>query len=173
MIRPARLEDAAAIARAHVLSWQHTYRGVVPQAYLDALSVQAKTEEWVTRLQAPQRIVHVAEVGGNAVGFAAGGKQRSEIPGYTAELFAVYLLPEHQGRMLGRALVEATARDLATQSHAAMLAWVLARNPGARRFYERLGAHELTAKSFELAGTTLEEVAYGWRDIASLAAPRA
>lgn len=36
-IRPAVAEDASAMARAHVRSWQAGYRGLLPADYLDAL----------------------------------------------------------------------------------------------------------------------------------------
>ena len=41
-IRPALPSDARAIADLHVRSWQSTYRGIVPDAYLDALSIDER-----------------------------------------------------------------------------------------------------------------------------------
>src|SRR5687767_3602644 len=41
-IRPALPSDARAIADVHVRTWQSTYRGIVPDAYLDALSVDER-----------------------------------------------------------------------------------------------------------------------------------
>jgi hypothetical protein len=38
-IRRASQSDARAIAEVHVASWRETYRGIVPDAFLDALSV--------------------------------------------------------------------------------------------------------------------------------------
>jgi hypothetical protein len=34
-VRPARLQDAAQMARVHVRCWQETYRGLMPDAVLD------------------------------------------------------------------------------------------------------------------------------------------
>jgi hypothetical protein len=39
-LRPATVADAAAISHIHVESWRTTYRGVVPDAFLDALSAR-------------------------------------------------------------------------------------------------------------------------------------
>ena len=33
-IRPAEIDDAAAIARVHVDTWRSTYAGIIPQHYL-------------------------------------------------------------------------------------------------------------------------------------------
>ena len=49
-IRPATVEDAPALAQVHVTSWRETYRGLVPDAYLDSLSVPERTERWRGRL---------------------------------------------------------------------------------------------------------------------------
>ena len=40
-IRQARLTDARAIAEAHVAGWRQGYRGLLPEDYLSALSVDA------------------------------------------------------------------------------------------------------------------------------------
>jgi hypothetical protein len=45
-IRPATAEDAAGIAAVHVRSWQVAYRGQLPDALLDSLSVDQRTRWW-------------------------------------------------------------------------------------------------------------------------------
>jgi len=46
VIRSATVEDAIGIAEAHVASWQTAYRGLLPQALLDGLSVERRTTQW-------------------------------------------------------------------------------------------------------------------------------
>lgn len=50
-IRPAEIGDAAAIARVHVDTWRTTYGGIIPQAYLDTMTVQNRTFVWVRLLE--------------------------------------------------------------------------------------------------------------------------
>jgi hypothetical protein len=45
-----------------------------------------------------------------------------------------------------------------------MLVWVLVKNPS-KLFYEKLGGTEISERQIEIAGTLLDEVAYGWHDI--------
>ena len=45
-IRRARDDDAAAISLVHVRSWQETYRGLLPQDYLDALDPARRVPLW-------------------------------------------------------------------------------------------------------------------------------
>jgi hypothetical protein len=40
IIRDASPADAAAIARVRVDAWRETYRGIVPEAFLDGLSYE-------------------------------------------------------------------------------------------------------------------------------------
>jgi hypothetical protein len=46
-IRRAVADDARGIAQVHVKSWQAAYRGLLPQSYLDALSVEQREAFWV------------------------------------------------------------------------------------------------------------------------------
>ncbi len=40
MIRHARLGDEAGIANVHVKSWKSTYKGLVPDSFLDSLNAE-------------------------------------------------------------------------------------------------------------------------------------
>src|SRR5688572_11272938 len=80
VIREAALADAAGIAVVHIDSWRTTYRGIVPQAYLDSLDYDERTVRWnqILSESAATHAVYVAEdrqVG--IVGFASGGPERS------------------------------------------------------------------------------------------------
>ena len=141
VLRPARVDDAAAVAVAHIASWRHAYAGLVPQSLLDGLSVREGTERWSTRIEqadpATRRIL-VAEVDGAVKGFAAMGNSRDEdAPATTGELSAIYLHPEVMGRGLGHRLHERALDELRGLGHTEARLWVLATNTATRRFYER------------------------------------
>jgi hypothetical protein len=51
-VRPARPGYAAAIAEVHVRTWQAAYRGQIPDAFLDGLSVERHHEAWRANLRA-------------------------------------------------------------------------------------------------------------------------
>jgi hypothetical protein len=46
VVRRAEPQDAPAVARVHVASWRQAYRGLLPQEYLDSLSIEARTTTW-------------------------------------------------------------------------------------------------------------------------------
>ena len=169
-IREATEADAPAIARVHVDSWRTTYKGIVPDDYLAALSYEQRERVWQGNLSAGRAVefVYVAEDdGGQVVGFASGGRQNSGDAEYAGELYAIYLLASHQGRGIGRQLVMAVTRRLLQADLPSMLVWVLAANP-ARAFYEALGGKELYEKPINIGGASLVEVAYGWPDLTIL-----
>ena len=113
--------------------------------------------------------IFVAETeGGNVVGFADGGPEPEGDRIYWGELYAIYLLQEHQNRGLGRHLVSAVAQRLLDDGFSSMLVWVLEDNRRACRFYESLGGEWVGRKTVAIGGADLEEVSYGWRDIADL-----
>ncbi len=50
LVSDAEAADAVAIADIHVRSWRTAYRGVMPDAVLDGLSVADRTQQWRRRL---------------------------------------------------------------------------------------------------------------------------
>ncbi|MDE1171897.1 MAG: GNAT family N-acetyltransferase [Verrucomicrobium sp.] len=161
MIRRAAVSDAAAIARLHVASWRTTYAGIVDAAYLDSLNETARVPGWEEQLKNPALDCLVAEDAGKLLGFSVGGPIREPLAGYGAELYAIYLLREAQGRGVGRALFGETVAALRARGFQGVAAWVMRRNP-ARVFYERMGGVPAGSTEMLLAGETFKLAAYGW-----------
>ncbi len=153
-IRPARIEDAPGIAKVHVDSWRTSYVGIVPDAYLENLSYQRRTNLWddILRDTEHKYIVYVAEnEEQEIVGFVGGGPDREHNPPYEAELYTIYILQEYQGQAIGRRLVRVFAEQLLQAGMRSMLLWVFAQNPS-RGFYEALGGQYIKSAQFEIGG---------------------
>ena len=171
LVRPARLEDAAGIAHAHIESWKTTYAGILPDSVLEALSKERHTEMWRGILAAPGRdsvTLAACNPEGSVVGFASGGKERSGELGCDGELYAIYLLREAQRQGAGTLLVGHFVREMRSKGFRSMAVWVLDLNP-ARRFYEALGGRVIAQKSIERGGQMYLEVAFGWDELGTLA----
>ncbi len=166
-IRPATANDAAAIARVHVQSWQSTYAGIVPAHVLESLSEADRTLQWIEWLQLGVP-VYVAERNGDVIGFASGGPIREPLAGFDAELFAIYLLASAQHQGIGTSLLRTLAAALTDRGLTSMIAWVLDRNHS-RYFYERTGANPVEHKQIEIGGVSLPAQAYGWPSLTALA----
>lgn len=172
-VRRAVLHDAPAIAAIQVRTWQTTYRGIVPDAFLSGLdsSLARRIEQWRATIQRPAPYVTLvgADEHGLVVGYAGGGPDRGGSPAVVAELYAIYILPQSQGRGVGRSLLTRLAEELRTQRFSALNVWVLSENESARRFYARFGARPVGAKTIEIGGRGLEATQYLWDSLDALA----
>ena len=120
MIRRATPDDAEAIARVHVATWQFAYADIVPAELLGSRSLDVRVSQW-KRLLDEGGAVWVAETEGRVVGFVCVEKD---------ELLAMYVDPIAQGAGIGSALLAE-----AEQAGARRLT-VLTDNGHARTFYE-------------------------------------
>lgn len=91
-VRAAALADCDAIAVVRVETWRTTYRGLLPDAILDALSAPARADMWRRALQrTPPRLLFVAEREGRLVGFGAAGPPSGAALGADSEVHALYV----------------------------------------------------------------------------------
>jgi len=142
-IRRAVPGDAAAIAHSHVAGWQVAYRGILPEAYLDALNEAenaVRRRKILEQSPAPSSANWVLERAGVLLGWAATCPARDEDLGPGVhELAAIYLDPERIGQGHGRELMAFCIADAVEQGCGEMIMWVLSGNERANRFYEAAG----------------------------------
>jgi ribosomal protein S18 acetylase RimI-like enzyme len=162
MVRSATVDDAQAIARVHVASWNSTYAALLPADFLESLNEADYADRWRRLIGEGSSRVCVVEQGNEVVGFASGGRERAGETGYAGELYAIYVLDDHQHRGFGRELVRAVVAGLRDMGLEDMIIWVLRDNQNARSFYERLGGHYVRTQPITFGSATLEEVSYGW-----------
>ena len=171
-IRFATPADARAIAEVRVNAWRTTYRGLIPDAYLDAMAVEDSMALWDRVLTAAPNTTNtfVAEREGNVVGFASGMMKPEAKFGFDSELTGIYLAREAQRAGIGRRLVATVAAAQRSHGATGMIVWVIAGNKAARAFYESLGATVVVEQPFQWDGMDLIEAGYGWHDLPALIA---
>ena len=161
IIRKPRPEDAEAIARVHVQTWQQTYRGVMPDDFLDGLSVEKRAENH--REYMSKTGYFLAEDGDGILGFICHGPNRAGADVKDGEIYALNLIDRAKRRGAGTALMQAAARELVEQGAARISLWVVRENEAARAFYEAMGgtcAGE--EKISNIGGRDVREVSYVW-----------
>lgn len=150
-------DDRTAISGIYEQSWKHAYRGIVPQAYLDAIP----PGRWADKLDTPGWHTLVCLEGGRPVGTCSFCASRfPEYPG-CGEIISIYFLPEYTGRGFGRQLLGAAVSELRALGFGEIFLWVLEENARARRFYERFGfapTEDLLDDS--IGGKALREMRY-------------
>lgn len=165
IIRSAKAEDVASIAKCHIQSWQETYPGIMPQEKLEAMNITASMRNWQHALEHGQ-IFLLAEVSGTICGFASGGENRSNQGCETgigdscsAELGALYLIQRFQKMGIGRALFESFCREALALGHRSMVVWVAQENESCR-FYAHMGGEKVDKKILKVINTDVPVIAY-------------
>ncbi|MBR7617864.1 GNAT family N-acetyltransferase [Phenylobacterium sp. 20VBR1] len=169
VIFPAGPDDAQALAQVHVTSWRETYRGLLPDSFLDRMSVPVNARRFSKSLVTPSEheITLAAADRHGLVGYLAGGPSRTRVAG-EAEVTTLYVLRPHQGYDLGRRLLTAAARVFADQGAKSLMISVLRDNIPARGFYEHLGGEADAPRKEPGPGGLMYEVSYRWADIGVL-----
>src|ERR1700741_5148880 len=163
VIRRALTEDSHGIAVVHISTWQHAYRGIVPQTHLDQLSVADREKQWIEVFARGDSETLVADAEGHIVGFISYGKSRQEpAEREEGEIYAIYVSSSRWSTGVGRSLWEAALARLRELGFVRAIVWVLAANAKAIQFYQRVGftlckGSEITV---EIGGKTLPELRY-------------
>ena len=161
-IREATVADCLAVAEAHVQSWRGSFAGIVPQPFLDKMSVEKRAQAFEQRFSDGSYKMYVAQTPERGVvGFADFGEPREKIGAYEGELYAIYLLPEFQRRGIGRRLFNRGVKFLIESSKSSMYLLALEVSPY-KSFYEKLGGQVIGRKQIEIEGVMYDELVYGW-----------
>src|SRR5215813_4918214 len=114
-IREATLADAEGIARSHTLSWQTSYRGILPDSVLDLIDVgqRASSRRQILRDDSIFKLVAFDVTHG--------------------EIYAIYLEHHAKRHGLGVEMFERTTAWLRAKQMASLVIWVLDNNHHARR----------------------------------------
>jgi ribosomal protein S18 acetylase RimI-like enzyme len=165
-IRFALASDADAIAQLHVLSWRGSYRGILPDAYLDGDVEAERADAWARYFDEPPpgAVAFVAPGAGQSLdGFIAleAGHER----GYDAVIENLHVAPGARGCGLGKKLLATAATHLIGAGGASTCLWVYDANRAAIDFYKAIGG-VIDAREFDpFAGADAPHSRIGWRDI--------
>lgn len=162
-VRPATVDDAAAISRVQACSWQTSYRGILPDEILDTMDPERRIPMRRALLREPSTFSLVAydTTFGDVVGFCNAGPARREGP-QVGELYEIYILDRAKRYGLGRELFDSVVEWCEEQAMRSLVIWVLENNHPARRFYEAMGGRPGSRVSSSVRGFPVVEQAYVW-----------
>ena len=169
-ILQANKKEAQNIAKIHYSVWTTAYSGIVPDVYLQKMSLESLVNFWKKHIvdlkENNNDIVLIAKDKKHGViGFASGGPERTHnFPSYQMELYGLYVLNDFQNKGVGTMLLNSFVKLLKQKSPdcTGCLVWVLKNNPY-KKFYEKNKAVKLNFKkeiSF-IDNETSIAIAYG------------
>ena len=165
-VRPARPDDAEAVARVYLESWHDTYPAVLPMQMLCAMTHKGQTARWQAAIRARHEAVLVAECPKQGiVGMTSFGPARDGGLGFDGEVYTLYVHPGFFGQGAGRALLHGAFGTLQKRGFTSCVIWAHAKNP-ARFFYEAMGGRLIAERTAKMMGDAVPETAFGWKRLA-------
>ncbi len=159
-LRPATLADTGLLAEMHARSRASAYRGMLPDAYLDAQVHAEALAHWPAKMQALAAgagEAWVAELQGEAIGFVClvGPDEQGSVL-----VDNLHALPDRKRSGAGSALLD-TARQRALARGAKSLhLFVLEANTAAIGFYESRGWRLAGRKNDTMGGVAVVALRY-------------
>lgn len=150
-IRKMQAKDIPQVQQIAKASWHHTYKGIIPED-IQTNFLQAAYHDDMMKKRLEQSFLFVAETEGKIVGFA---NYTPVQPDGTAELSAIYLLSEYQGKGIGTALLK---EGLRMKDVKAISADVEKENRIGMAFYEARGFQPVTEFDEDFDGHILKTI---------------
>ncbi len=141
-VRQTNVSDARSIARLNIETYRVAFRGVLPDAHLDGLTVDSRAETWEQRMASTESKRHhcfVADSELGIVGFVAVARTRDDDQKSVGEVVAIYTHPDQWNRGIGRKLMSRAIASLRHLGHVQASLWTFEGAKRARRFYETGG----------------------------------
>ncbi len=150
------LQDIPGLSKMHITCWNETYRGIIPDKYLDDLNLNDRINMWSKFIQNIDHFGELVRKGDEIVGFLSAGRMRGDNSHSQNEIFALYILKKYHRQGIGRELCDRFMTQLKISD---VCAWVLEDNP-ACDFYKRMGGTVVDSRMDEYCSQKLNEILF-------------
>lgn len=135
MIKFLEEEHIEDVATAQLRAWQKAFRGILSDHQLDHLQLEDFIKSW-------QAIIHQTDRNNlvyldnqeRAQGFISYGPSREPFS-IEAEIYGIYVHPEHWRKKIGLALMVEALLNLRSEFYSQVILWVMEKNEASRKFY--------------------------------------
>ena len=168
-IREAVQSDSSQIGLLHAISWQMTYRDILPDSFLDNNLEEERRTYWLDKLShlSLAEFVLVAETAaGELLGFIAIMDQgRNATDGFIDNL---HVTPKSKGMGIGSRLMKAAAQRLRDAGVNTAYLWVLKGNIRAEEFYKARGARPADSTTVSFGDASVSQTRFIWDSLEAL-----
>ena len=139
-IRYANKDDADTIALINSKSFQQTFRGIIPEDFLEErFSYERLKERLYKELNEGTTISCIMYKDDIPVGMLTFAQDDyKERDNSEIDLWRIYLLPEYWGQNLGKEFIDWGIKELTRKGYEKVALWVVEENERARKFYEKV-----------------------------------
>lgn len=134
----AQLSDIPQITKLYVQNWQSTYRGLLPDHFLDSLTVESAVQKWTDYLRSDGHTLLTAHDGQLFCGFAA-CKPDNELSD-CIYLDSLHVAKTARGKGVGTRLIREIGQLAHAKGYRKMSICIVKGNDNARNLYTKLGA---------------------------------
>lgn len=147
IIRKATIKDSYDITKVVTISWNETYKGIVPNDFLEELkhNEDERNEIFINTFKNQHLVL---EINNKVVGFVYYDKCNDKELDNCGEIVALYIMNKYKGLGYGRKLVNEAVKELKNMGFDKMIISCLKGNPS-NGFYEHIGGKYLKDCIFE------------------------
>lgn len=149
-IRKMERKDWKEVAHVVTVAWNETYRGIVPDEFLDNLYIneEERAKNSFENFNDKENHQYVLEVDNKIVGFInVGSTDETEFTN-CGEIYAVYIINGYKGYGFGKKLIESGINELKNMGYDKMVIGCLDRNKS-NEFYKHIGGKYIKTRIFE------------------------
>ena len=157
----ATREMAHELAQVHISSWQAAYKGLIPQSFLDSLSIKKRETSYRFGSELDEGCFFFAvRHEGRIIGLVFLKGCEDCTMKSLGEISAIYLAPDSWRMGYGGKMIGFAQDFLANLGYEKVVIWVLEDNISARRFYEKHGFRYDGGRKIITLGEEVPEVRY-------------
>ena len=168
-VRPATVDDVAAIAVCHTRSIRNAYKDFLNPSDL-AIFTESETAIRIAAQIASADTVLVALIENQVVGHARWGELEADYWPYQNLVHALFIDPNHQHHRAGSALLSECALAAESTGHAGMMIGAFLANKPALEWYTRLGGRLIEEAPLQVGGNFYQSAFIAFDDLPSLRA---
>ena len=150
IIRKKERKDCADVAHVVTVAWNETYKGIVPDDFLEGLYLneEQRTINSYNKFDENDNHQYVLEVYGKVIGFVNVGSTDEKEYDNCGELHAIYIINGYKGNGFGKKLINIGIEELKKMGYNKMIIGCLEGNPS-NEFYKHIGGKFIKKRVFE------------------------
>ena len=160
MIRKASQNDSKEIASLIIKGWQTAYRGLIPDDYLDNMSLDFIENKWKESISSQNENdnIFVYEEYNKILGVIRfGALQDKENKKYNAEVHVLYVKPSLKRKGIGGQLFKYAKEFFINRGHRDLIIWCLKGNEQGLNFYKKMGGKIVSNRKTIVNNVEVEE----------------